>query len=155
MFLSGLQLRVISLPILKLFAFLWLCSGWAEPTSCFPKTSRQVRHTADALSWKASPNFLSWKMRNTVNLIAPVSSSLVCVSHTLNYSDHHSFTPTIPQPSVTAVNQILIHWGSKKSYEWGKYEGKTVYLCVSVVCLLALFFRTTFHNIHYSMTFVR
>lgn len=60
MFLNGLQLRVISPPILKLFAFLSLCSGWVEQALCFAKTtSRQVRHTADAFFWKAerSPFF--------------------------------------------------------------------------------------------------
>lgn len=37
MFLNRLQLWVISLPILKLFAFLSLCSGWVEQALCFAK----------------------------------------------------------------------------------------------------------------------
>lgn len=54
MFLNGLQLRVISPPILKLFAFLSFCSSWVKQALCFvgKKTmSRQDRRKADAFFW--------------------------------------------------------------------------------------------------------
>lgn len=93
MFINGLQLRVISPPIFKLFAFLSLCSSWVEQALCFAKTtSRQVRQTADAFFWKTEwsaflctpfsvyPHLLSLEVGNTVNSIPPLSPSLVFVS---------------------------------------------------------------------------
>lgn len=41
MFLNGLQLLVISVPILKLFAFLSLCSAWVQRALSLVKTTRR------------------------------------------------------------------------------------------------------------------
>lgn len=92
MFLNGLQLRVISLPILKLFAFLSLCSGWVERARCSAKQRadkldiRQMHSFGkqngpfSLHSLSVSSHLLSLEKGNTVNSIPPLSSSLVFVS---------------------------------------------------------------------------
>lgn len=97
--LNSLQLQVILLPILKLFAHLLLCSIWKNKHCASKKKQNKkkqpvwrVRHRADPFILESRMvclslhslfgclHLLSLETGNTVNSIPPLSSSLVFVS---------------------------------------------------------------------------